>query len=156
MDTFLYFAYGSNMSEPRLRERLGRIGERLLERRHGVLRDYRLVFDKVASRTPTVGFANVVPDPGAKTEGTLNRVTARGLKILDEIEIVPTHYVRTDVQVVDSATGRTVPAVAYVGHPSMVRPALRPTRDYMAHLFAGGDVLSAGYLAELQAVSCWE
>jgi len=150
----LYFAYGSNMDAPQLRERLARHGETLHERRHGILHGYRLEFNKVAARMPWIGFANIVRDPEHCVEGTINRVSPGGLRALDKIELVPLHYARVEVDVVDTLTGAPQRASVYVGNPDMLRPALKPTRDYLAHLLAASDVLSTAYLGRLRAVPC--
>ncbi|CAJ6545731.1 AIG2-like family protein [Burkholderia pseudomallei] len=53
------------------------------------------------------------------------------------------------------ATGRLTFAVTYVANPAMVRPNLRPTRDYLDHLLAAADVLPRAYLDHVRAVECW-
>ncbi|QUP56933.1 gamma-glutamylcyclotransferase (plasmid) [Ralstonia syzygii] len=155
MSQIYYFAYGSNMSRSRLTERLSRYGEGLLERRPGVLDGYRLAFNKVSSQHDWVGFANIVPMVGARVEGTLNAMHPRALDALDAIELVPHHYRRASVLVTDAATGALVPAFTYVANPDMVRPNLKPTRDYLAHLLAADDVLPVTYLDDVRAVECW-
>lgn len=52
-------------------------------------------------------------------------------------------------------TGALVPAFTYVANPDMVRPNLKPTRDYLAHLLAANDVLPVTYLDDVRAVECW-
>lgn len=151
-----YFAYGSNMNAPRLRERLVARGGALGERRHATLGGYRLTFDKVSSTQSWVGFANIVPERHSQVEGTINRLSAGALKILDEVEIVPHHYRRHYVVVRDSCSGKKIVAATYIANPQMVRPDLRPTKDYLAHLLAGMDLLSPLYGAMLKAVECWE
>lgn len=153
-DTVLYFAYGSNMNEGRLRERLSRSGQDLLERRCAALEGYRLAFDKVSSQQGWVGFANIVPCPDGRVEGTLNAMRPAALDALDAIELVPHHYHRRRVLVRD-ATGVILPALTYVAHPDMVRANLKPTRDYIDHLLAGGDILPGEYLELLRGVECW-
>ncbi len=59
-----YFAYGANMSARQLAKRLRCSDVTALKRRAAVLPDYRLTFDKLSSSDPTIGYANIVPDPG--------------------------------------------------------------------------------------------
>ncbi len=150
-----YFAYGSNMNATRLAERLARCGERLLERRCSTLEGYRLAFDKVSSQQDWVGYANVVPATGCRVEGTLNAMSPKAIETLDAIELVPHHYHRVRVLVRDAATGTRLAAFTYVANPGMVRPNLKPTRDYIEHLLAGADVLPGSYLDALRSVECW-
>jgi gamma-glutamylcyclotransferase len=51
-----YFAYGSNMDPERMRERNITFSQRIC----AVLKGYRLEFNRVASRNPQEGYANVV------------------------------------------------------------------------------------------------
>ncbi len=150
-----YFAYGSNMNPARLAERLSRCGEHLLERRCGTLDGWRLAFDKVSSQQDWVGYANVVQAAGCRVEGTLNAMRPKAIETLDAIELVPHHYRRVRVLVRDAGTGTRLPAFTYVANPGMVRPNLKPTRDYIAHLLAGADVLPDSYLETLRAMECW-
>ncbi|KVN30789.1 hypothetical protein WJ63_08475 [Burkholderia pyrrocinia] len=155
MSRIYYFAYGSNMSRSRLAERLARHGETLLERRAAILDGYRLAFNKVSSKHDWIGFANIVPAAGARVEGTLNAISPHALDVLDSIELVPHHYLRTGVLATDALTGAPIAAFAYVANPEMVRPNLKPTRDYLAHLLAADDILPMTYLDDVRAVECW-
>ncbi len=155
MSQLCYFAYGSNMSEARLRERLARFGEVLLDRRPGIIHGYRLTFNKVSSQHDHIGFANIEPASDGEVEGTLNLMLPGALDALDSIELVPHHYRRAAVRVRDVASGRLTAAFTYVANPEMVRPNLRPTRDYLDHLLAAADVLPGAYLDRVRAVECW-
>ena len=53
-----YFAYGSNMNPELMRER--NINFSL--RKRVILRYFRLEFNKIASRNPKEGYANIVPE----------------------------------------------------------------------------------------------
>jgi cation transport regulator ChaC len=155
-DRIYYFAYGSNMDAPRLRERLRRGDENFAERRHCILERYRLAFDKVSSKDDRIGFANIVPDATGRVEGTLNLLSARGLDILDAVELVPHHYTRSYVLVREPVSGDLIRAATYVANPQMIRPNLRPDKAYLAYLLAAADVLSPAYIAEIFATKCWD
>ena len=150
----LYFAYGSNMDADRLTQRLAREGHALGPRRRGAAHGYRLLFNKRSSIEEGVGYANIEPCPGAVVEGTLNEVSEAGLDLLDRIELAPVHYRRATIGVFDFAAGRTVDAFAYLGQPGMLEVDVRPTRDYLAFLLRGADVLPAAYVEALARLDC--
>lgn len=153
MATHFYFAYGANMSAEVLSRRMQR-DIATFHRRHAVLANYRLVFDKVSSTDPAVGYANVEPAPGQFVEGTLNEFDDRLLAKLDAIELVPNHYRRLQMMVKDSSDGLTVPAHIYVANARWMKPRLRPLRSYLETLLAGDDLLSPAYVAALRSVRC--
>jgi len=148
----LYFAYGANMSETVLSRRLGRTAAVDLARRRGVLCDYKLVFNKRSSTDPLVGYANVVPAGGHRVEGVLNQLTDGELARLDDIELVPHHYVRSRLTVHDSAG--PVAAHVYLAHPAWIRGDLRPLRGYLDVLLGGAGLLSPEYVGPLRALPC--
>ncbi|MGB9791799.1 MAG: gamma-glutamylcyclotransferase family protein [Thermacetogeniaceae bacterium] len=145
---FWYFAYGSNMDSKRLKERIGRFPERV----PGVLRDWKLAFNKAAKALPGVGFANIVLCPGERVEGILYAVTKEELLKLDTYEGFPTHYERREVSVERRDTGEVVSAVTYIANPAKVEDGLKPTREYLSHLLAGADYLSKEYVHRLRLV----
>lgn len=150
----LYFAYGSNMCGTRLAERLAREGHGYSSRRHAIAQGYRLVFDKRSSVEAWVGYANIRPHSGAQVEGTLNELSQAALELLDRIELVPVHYRRTMIRVLDGWSGNLVEAHVYLAQPDVIDPHVRPTRDYVDRLLAASDLLSPDYLRTLQTVEC--
>jgi cation transport regulator ChaC len=150
----LYFAYGSNMDAATLARRLGRQSANCLRRRRALLQDHRLVFNKVSSTDPAVGYANIVRLEGQCVEGVLNELPEADLVRLDRVERVPEHYVRTLLTVYDSADARAVAAHVYTAQPAWIRPELRPLRSYVDTLLGGSDVLSQDYVTPLRAVLC--
>ncbi|MDB5578228.1 MAG: hypothetical protein JWR80_3404 [Bradyrhizobium sp.] len=151
--THLYFAYGANMSADVLARRM-QLESSLFNRRRAVLANHRLVFDKMSSTDPAVGYANVVPASGDLVEGTLNELDDRALAQLDAIELVPRHYRRTRMMVSDSSRDALVIAHIYTANPSWIRPGLKPLRSYLEVLLAGADLLSPDYVASLRSVAC--
>ena len=149
-----YFAYGSNMSAARLfDDRMKSRGIAWGERVGGRLDGWRLAFDKLVTRRgvpPGAGAGNVVRAPGEAVHGTLNLLPLQGFEALDIHEGVSGgHYERRTVPVVRADTGETVEAITYVA--LKVGTGLRPMRDYLGFLLAGGDLLPADYLARLKA-----
>lgn len=143
-----YFAYGSNMDEERMRKRVGTWSARV----PGVLAGWRLAFNKQADNKPGEGYANIVPSSDRTVEGVLYAVDEEALVVLDRYEGVPWHYRRERLAVERKDTGETVEAVVYVACPERVREGLRPSREYLHHLLAGRDCLSAEYVQCLERV----
>ena len=140
-----YFAYGSAMDSERVRKR----GIRFSQRRHATLRGYRLEFNKVASRDPREGYANIVQYENGIVEGVLYDIEDSDLSRLDRHEGYPDHYKRVEVRV-QPDDRQEVEAVTYVAQPDRVRYELMPSRDYLNHLLAAGDILSESYRRKLQ------
>jgi hypothetical protein len=143
-----YFAYGSNMSAPRLfEERLKPEGVPAGLRIAGRLDGWRLAFNK-RGRVAGTGAGNIVPVPGEVVHGTLNLMPAKGFEVLDRYEgVAGGHYERRIVTAVRGDTGLAVEAITYVA--LLTGEDLRPTRDYLGHLLAGRDLLPADYLRRL-------
>ena len=143
-----YFAYGSNMDPDRMRER----GVNFLKREHAILEGWRLEFNKVSSRNPEEGYANIVKDENSVVEGILYEIDDLDLKILDRYEGYPSHYERIKV-VVRMDNGENVEAVTYIAKPDKVKDGLKPSREYLNHLLKGCDLLSEEYCRKLRK---WE
>jgi gamma-glutamylcyclotransferase len=139
-----YFAYGSNMSAPRLfEERLKPEGVSAGDRIAGRLDGWRLAFNK-QGRVPGTGAGNIVLASGEVVHGTLNLLPAKGFEVLDHYEgVAGGHYERLSVPVVRGDTGAPVEAITYVA--LLTGEDLRPTRAYLDHLLAGRDLLPAEY-----------
>jgi cation transport regulator ChaC len=152
-DWVWYFAYGSNMNPARLfDERLGGDGVPYGARIAGALSDWALCFNVRSTRRRGAGYANITPQPGASTPGTLNAMPPEGLIVLDRYEGVASgHYQRRAVTVA-TETG-LVPATTYIARRYLAE-GLQPTEDYRAHLLAGADLLPAAHLAWLRALPC--
>ncbi|MFC3283135.1 gamma-glutamylcyclotransferase family protein [Litchfieldella rifensis] len=141
-----YFAYGSNMNPARVEARIGATRRAMA----GVLEDHELRFDK-ASRIPGIAHANVASRQGARVEGALFRLSEPAqIELMDPYEGYPHDYQRQRRTIV-TAEG-AIEAWVYIAVPERTRPALKPAREYLAHLLAGEPFLSADYHARLRAV----
>ncbi|NBO79430.1 MAG: gamma-glutamylcyclotransferase, partial [Actinobacteria bacterium] len=125
-DRCWYFAYGSNMDVDRMLER----GAPFTQRKRGKMVDHRLVFNKVTSKYPGHGVANVVPERGFEVRGILYEVDRAGIAALDGFEGVRGgHYIRVTMPVA-MGDGTAVDAFVYVAHPDRVEEGLTPHADY--------------------------
>jgi len=141
----LYFAYGANMCVRQLATRLRRSDVTTFKRRAAVLPGYRLTFDKLSSTDPSIGYANVAKDPCDTVEGVLYEMDFDCLGQLDRIELVPIHYIRTAIRVMDVHRGSFLEAHVYVANPTIIRRGLSPDPSYLDLLLEGSDLLSSAY-----------
>ena len=139
------FAYGSNMSERRMRER----NIAYYERKAAHLNGYRLGFNKVAQCNARMGYANIVIDNTGLVEGALYSIEPRLLPKLDECEGYPLHYLKSAIKIVLPKTGEEVCAITYIAQPNKVREGLRPSREYLSYLLDAKDILSTEYFKKL-------
>jgi gamma-glutamylcyclotransferase len=142
MTNTYYFAYGSNMSERRMRERVGDF----LDPRPAELHDYKLVFNKKSDAGNNT-YANVKKYPESTTYGVLYQITERELNILDRYEGYPNHYNRVlkDVFLKD---GSQVKAWVYIAREEKLYGAF-PTSQYLDYLLEGKDFLPEYYVNSL-------
>ena len=137
-----YFAYGSNMDPVRMKERIGQIPEAKAARLPG----YVLRFNKRSQKHPTVGFANVVPDPGSTVHGILYDIAENELAAIDRHEgATRGHYSRESIEVL-LADGCKLEAIAYIACSEWIEDGLLPPRDYLNHLLAGAKWLPPAYV----------
>lgn len=89
MKNLLYFAYGSNLFEERMKYRVGRLGPVV---KHGLftLENYKLVFNCGLSKLKA--FANIIPSPGDKVDGLLYEVNQAQVHELNYWEGYPRNY----------------------------------------------------------------
>lgn len=142
-----YFAYGSNMNPDRMKERK----VNYFQRKHAVLIGHRLEFNKVASRNPKEGYANIVPDKNGFVEGVLYDILDSDLLKLDEHEGYPNHYDRIILPVLTD-NGQDIEAVTYIAQPDKIRKGLKPGKDYLGHLLAARDILSESYYKDMETI----
>ena len=137
-----YFAFGSNMSAQRMRERLG-----WSPSRSGAIRpDYEMIFNKHSNDG---GKANILYSPGNLVEGILYSVNEEDLLILDKYEGVATkQYKRHDIEVQNNKK-KSVSALAYKALNT--GKAFAPTEEYLNYILEGKEFLSPGYYEKLKS-----
>lgn len=131
-DTFVYFAYGSNMFSRRLttKERAPSavpIGT-------GYVSNRRLTFDKVSSDGSGKCDIETTSNLGDRVYGVLLKISLAEKASLDRAEQLGRGYKEEQVQVV-APNGETYEAIAYVA--TRKDPALRPYHWYKALVIAG-------------------
>ncbi|WP_395625717.1 gamma-glutamylcyclotransferase family protein [Daejeonella sp.] len=138
----IYFAYGSNMDFNRLNER--EISFEFIGL--GILEDYELKFNKIASKKSGVGYANIVSQKGSKVEGLLFSID--NIELLDQFEGFPSHYKKEILKI--HYLGNLIDAIVYVASIKWVSNSLKPERAYLNRLLAAKDFLSKEYLSLLE------
>ena len=138
----LYFAYGSNMSAARIKQRLGWEAPR----RVATLRDFQLVFDQAGFNDPSWSPANIRSEREGLVEGMVYEVEEKDLKILDGYE---KYYQRLGVKVI-AAQEKKMDAVTHLSKKSLGEKP--PTQEYLNFLLEGKSFLSREYFDKLSRI----
>lgn len=139
-----YFAYGSNMNPARVTERGLHFGQVL----SASLPGYELTFDKASAQHAGYGHANIRWARDATVEGVLYEFEAPGeIFKMDPFERAPVNYGREVVQV--HTRDGVLWAWTYFANAALRQAGLGPSDDYLAHLLAAREYLSADYYAAL-------
>lgn len=146
LQTFLYFAYGSNMLSRRLRERT----PSALARGIGFVSRRRLTFDKVSSDGSGKCDAELTTDQRDRVEGVLFEIAMQEKSRLDDAEGPGRGYCEQTVSV--ATISGNVEALTYVA--TRKDPAILPYHWYKALAIAGAieHTLSPMYVHRIGAV----
>jgi gamma-glutamylcyclotransferase len=147
-DRFITFAYGSNMSTVRLRERCPSAMPLGVAQLNG----YELRWHKKSKDGS--GKCDIVPSPEAHVLGVLYEIADAEKEALDKAEGLGHGYKEIEIQVL--CDGRQLIAKAY--QATEVDYVLTPYSWYRALVLAGAKEhhLPEGYIARLAAVSAQE
>jgi gamma-glutamylcyclotransferase (GGCT)/AIG2-like uncharacterized protein YtfP len=132
----LYFAYGSNMSTPRITDN-SRCPDALFYK-VATLNNWELVFNK--RKGDGTGAANVREKLGSKVLGVIFSLNSEDLNRLDGAEgynpsaSIQKHYDRQKINV-DLGSGEFAEAWIYLADPTM--PTLAPSDLYLKYLING-------------------
>lgn len=142
-----YFAYGSNMSLPRLRARVPSAEV------HGVfeLRAHVLRFHKVGMDGTAKCDAYFTGESADRVEGVVYVLDPNEVAALDKAEGLGNGYIKQTVELFDQQ-GRATQAFTYVA--TKVDASLRPLCWYRQHVVAGAKErgLSEDYLSAIESV----
>lgn len=139
-----YFAYGSNISEYRMRN------ERNINfksRKFAILENYKLVFNKVSKNNVYLGFANIIQSPKNIVEGALYEISDSDLKVIDKFEGFPKHYYRQTIEVI--CDGKKLEAIVYIANSEMIRENIKPDKKYLGYILEGKDIFTDDYYNDL-------
>jgi len=140
-----YFAYGSNMDKTRMEKR----NVKYTQMFSGILRNWKLVFNKKSKKLKGVGWANIVSNESV-VEGIIYEVDEKSIANLDYWEGYPDEYDKKELFVESEA--KSVKCVVYIANPDKVREGLKPTRKYLDRLLAGREYLSKKYVSFLEQI----
>ena len=138
-----YFAYGSNMNPERMEDR----NVNFTMMGQAVLKGYRLQFNKLASRNPGEGFANIEHRENEVVEGILYDIPEAEIEKLDVFEGYPHHYNRSKLKV--KFKDSELEAVVYIAQGDKIKEGLKPARSYLHHLLAAEKYLTPEYMKKL-------
>jgi gamma-glutamylcyclotransferase len=136
-----YFAYGSNMSIERLKDR--KINWTTREK--GIIKGYKLVINKRSKKNPNIGFANIVEDENSIVEGIIYDIPDEDVYILDKYEGVNNnHYYKTYMYINNESV------LVYIANGSWLSDKeLETTEEYKNFILEGKEFLSKEYINKL-------
>ena len=136
-ETELYFAFGSNLSARKMRER----GTRFISRESAVLRGFRVVFC-ICRKDDGFGYANIIPEKESTVYGALYICLKGSLAKLDEHEAGRLRKVNVKVE---RKSGEIVDATAYQAYEEYVKEGLKPSQIYLNEILEGEDLIPKEY-----------
>jgi len=142
-----YFAYGSNMSVPRIIQR----GLSPLSGSVGILKGWKLKFNKKASKGDWA-FANIEKIEGEVVEGIVFSIPESDLEKLDKFEGAPNHYRREKIEVM--VKGNPTECITYIAQENHIVEGIFPTKEYLGFLIEGSSLLSDEYRKNLLSIRC--
>jgi cation transport regulator ChaC len=139
-----YFAYGSNMDLQGIKAR----GVNVYACEVGRLDDWQLVINVIDDDILGAGFANIMPQAGARVEGVIYTIDEASFLALDQYENYPLDYTREVVRV-QRSNCESVDCIVYIGQLARLREGLKPIRSYLRSLLQGRPFLSQSYYDRL-------
>jgi len=143
-ETVNYFSYGSNM-DPTVMSAYAKIIDKPVT---GVLKHFVVEFNKQSFKTPTNGFANIVPQWEGVTEGVIYRIRKSDMGLLDKKEGFPAHYQKIELPISCTyANGYeyTLNCIVYVANFWRQKRGLNVSDEYKAKISTGSALLSESY-----------
>ena len=134
-DIRIYFAYGSNLSVRRLKERVSSAKPLGM----GWLPEHRLMFHKKSQDGS--GKCDIVPSRACTVFGVLFEIDFNEKEALDKYEGVDHGYL-TKACKVQVGEGRCIPAFTYHAAPTHVDDNLKPYSWYLNHVIIGAEEAS--------------
>ena len=143
----LYFAFASNLSERKMKER----GAKFTSRESAVLREYRFVFN-TNWKDDGFGYANITPDEGSAVHGALYICEKGSICKMDHEHIHEGNRFHRVIVKVEKRNGEVVDAIAYKANKECVKGGLKPSEIYLSEILEGEDLLPKEYAAYLRSL----
>lgn len=144
-----YFAYGSNMNPSRVEKRQMPFSGC----EAGVLKGYRLIFNKRSALIPGAASANIEMAADDRVEGVIYALQDEsGIEAMDPFEGYPVRYDRSLVEI--QTKQRNVQSWVYIANEDYRQSGLLPATWYLNHLLAGQPYLSQPYFERLSRQPC--
>ena len=115
----------------------------------GILKDWKLVFNKINRRLNGAGFANIVPESNSSVEGIIFEVNEITIDLLDNYEGSPNAY-HKKIMSVETSNGESINCILYIANHSKTSNSLKPEKKYLNHLLKGKEFLSENYFFDLK------
>ena len=125
----LYFAFASNLSERKMKER----GAKFTSRESAVLR-------------------GITPDEGSAVHGALYICEKGSMCKMDHEHIHEGNRFHRVIVKVEKRNGEVVDAIAYKANKECVKGGLKPSEIYLSEILEGEDLLPKEYAAYLRSL----
>jgi gamma-glutamylcyclotransferase (GGCT)/AIG2-like uncharacterized protein YtfP len=119
-----------------------------ISRTFGILRNYKLVFNKLSSKNSKEGFANIITCQDSIVEGAIYEINDSDIFLLDKYEGIPKHYYRKNIEVQNN--NGMVNCIVYISNESKIIEGLKPSEDYLNHILKGKDLFTENYYNKLR------
>ncbi len=150
----LVFAYGSNLSLARMRERAPEARVVVT----GYVEGHDLRFHKIGRDGSGKADCLWTARADDRVHGVVYEVGRSGKRRLDRAESLGSGYFEKRVDVIDSTRASSIPALLYVANPEMTDARLRPYSWYLALVTEGARAhgLPQPWCRRLEATAVWE
>ena len=155
-----YFAFGSNMDKQQMEDRKKEFEEKhkgimkveFTDGQKGIMKDWKLIFNKINSRKEGAGFANIEPKKDSVVEGIIYKVNDDTIKMLDWYEGVRFDSYRRETMLVESERNESKNCIVYIANPTKTNNSLKPEKWYLNRLLKGKEYLSDEYFSDLKKI----
>ena len=141
-----YFAFASNLSERKMKER----GVKFLSRERAVLPGFRFEFT-ASWKDDKFAYGNITPDENSVVQGALYVCEKESMADMDRQHDEGNRFHRIIVQV-EKKNGEVVEATAYQADEKYVKDGLKPSEVYLNEILEGEDIIPKEYAEYLRSL----
>ena len=152
-----YFAFGSNMDIQQMEDRKDEFEEEhkeikveFADRQKGVMKDWKLIFNKISKKKEGSGYANIEREIGSIVEGIIYKVNDDTIKMLDCYEGVRYDSYFQKERLVENERNESINCIVYIANPRKTDNSLKPEKKYLDHLLEGKEYISENYYSNLK------